>query len=247
MNPQLDVLLVDDEKICLDILKSNLNVFSYVNVVGEINNGEDVVGFLQKNRVDLIFLDIEMEGISGFEIAKHIQLTYPDIMIIFLTGHVNFALDGYEYQPVDFLIKPVNLLRLEQVLSRVKDLKYNYKEKKEAQIGVHVEGGLEIINVSDILYIEKVGRKIYIVCKNDEKFTSSDSLQKLEGIFAEYNFFRSHQSFLVPIDKIKSIHIDEFKRAYTLQLKDVKEILPLSRGKYSELKELLIRKGMKFY
>jgi len=247
MNSQLKVLLVDDEQICLDAIKASLSTFNYVSVVGEADNGTDAIKFLQSNEADLIFLDIEMKGINGFELARHIQSHYPGIMFIFLTGHAGFALEGYEYRPVDFLTKPVNLLRLEQALSRVRELKHHDKPEKEVKIGVNVEGGFEIINVKDIAYIEKRGRKICIVCENGETFNCRDSLQKLELIFAEHSFYRSHQSFLVPIEKIKSIRLDDFRRSYVMQLKGKKEELPLSRDKYNELKELLLQKGIKFY
>lgn len=247
INLEINILLVDDESSCLDSTKSALGNFSYVNIIGEATSAEEAINILQKHEVDLVFLDIEMNDINGFELAKHINSIYPNTMIIFLTGHTSFALTGYEYQPVDFLIKPVNMLRLEQALTRVKNLKYNIKEKKETKIGIHVEGGFEIINVNDISYIEKSGRKVYIVCENGDKFNSRDSLQKLENIFRDYGFYRSHQSFLVPIEKIKSIVVDEFRRSYTLKLDNVEEKLPLSRDKYNEVKELLLKKGMKFY
>lgn len=247
MNLQINILLVDDESLCLDSTKASLSKFSYANVVGAASSAEEAINILQKYEVDLVFLDIEMKDTNGFELAKHINSIYPNTMIIFLTGHTSFALTGYEYQPVDFLIKPVNILRLEQALIRVKNLKYNIKEKKETKIGINIEGGFEIINVNDICYIEKIGRKVYIVCESGEKFNSRDSLQKLENIFGNYGFYRSHQSFLVPIEKIKSIQVDEFKRSYTLKLDNVKEKLPLSRDKYNEVKELLLKKGMKFY
>ncbi|QSB08727.1 response regulator transcription factor [Lysinibacillus fusiformis] len=249
MKQVLKVLLVDDKEICLKEIALALNNFKYIEIVGEISQGKEVLNFLQDNAVDLIFLDIELEDTNGFELARVIQSNYPDIMIVFLTGHVELALDGYIYQPLDFLTKPINLFRLERSLSKARNLKSKDKENanKNAQIGVHIDGGLEIIKVKDISYIEKIGRKIYIIRKNGEKFTSSDSLQKLENIFCDYNFFRSHQSFLVPIDSIKSIHLDQFKRTYKLQLEDVNEQLPLSRDKYIELKKILLQKGLKFY
>lgn len=246
---QLKVLLVDDEDICLEDLKSSLNMFKYIDIVGETTTGSDTIKFLQKNekKVDLIFLDIEIKDINGFELAKYIRSTYPDIKIIFLTGHVGFALKGYEFQPVDFLTKPINIIRLEESLLRVKSLKLNEKVDKEIKIGIHVEGGLEIIAVKDILYIEKRGRKVYIICNNGAVYNSRDSVQKLESIFRNYGFFRCHQSFIIPINKIKRISSDEFTRAYIAQLEGCKETIPISREKYNELKELLKNKEMEFY
>lgn len=247
MSQQLNILLVDDEKICLDIIRSSLHVFNYVNIAAELSNCTDLINTLQNNDIDLVILDIEMNGISGFDIAKHIRTNYPNIMIIFLTGHTDLALDGYEYQPIDFLIKPVNILRLEQALSKAKNIKYNLKKANDVQIGILTGKGLEIINVKDILYMEKSGRKVVITCKNNEKIYTNDSLQKLETIFTEHNFFRNHQSFLVSINEIKSMQVDEFKRTYTLHLKSTKDVLPLSRDKYDEIKQLLIKEGLKIY
>jgi DNA-binding LytR/AlgR family response regulator len=246
VSSKLNVLLVDDEPIWRENLKESLGMFEYVNVVGQASNGTEAIGILNSNKVDLVFLDIEMNGISGFQLAKHIQSAYPDIMIIFLTGHVDFAIDGYEYKPVDFLMKPVNILRLEQALLRVRNMK-NTASKKDTRIGLHVDGGLEIVSVRDILYMEKSGRKVYIVCKNGSKYNSSDSMQKLQEIFEKHDFFRCHQSFLIPVDNIKSILLDDFKNSYNIQLANVKESIPLSRDRYNDLKELLIKKGMKIF
>ncbi|WP_346880437.1 LytTR family DNA-binding domain-containing protein [Clostridium sp. UBA3061] len=246
---QLKVLLVDDEDICLEDLKSTLATFKYINVIGEARSGSDTVKFLQKyeKEVDLIFLDIEIKDINGFELAKHIQSAYSYVKIIFLTGHVGFALKGYEFQPVDFLTKPINIIRLEQSLLRVKSLKTSEKVNTEIKIGIHVEGGFEIITVNDILYIEKRGRKVCIICKDGLVFNSSDSVQKLESIFQNYGFFRSHQSFIIPTNKIKRISSDKFSRVYGVKLEDVEENIPLSREKYNELKELLKNEEMEFY
>lgn len=249
MNVELKTLLVDDEPLCLEALKSSLSSFDYVKIIGEVLNGSDVVKIMEKaeTEIDLIFLDIEINDVNGFDLANFIQSKNPETKIIFLTGHAGFALKGYEYEPIDFLTKPINIVRLEQALSRVKSLKYHNEPVKDLKIGIHVEGGFEIISVNDIAYIEKKGRKIFIVCKNKEVFNSRDSLQKLESVFGNYGFFRSHQSFLIPVDNVKSIHADEFSRTYTVQLNGVKEALPLSRDKYVELKELLKKNGMKLY
>ncbi len=136
---------------------------------------------------------------------------------------------------------------MEQALLRVKSLKTSEKVNTEIKIGIHVEGGFEIITVNDILYIEKRGRKVCIICKDGLVFNSSDSVQKLESIFQNYGFFRSHQSFIIPTNKIKRISSDKFSRVYGVKLEDVEENIPLSREKYNELKELLKNEEMEFY
>ena len=245
----LRILLVDDEQVCLDSLKAALASFPYVTVAGEARSGSEAIGFLQRETVDLVFLDIEMPDVSGFELARHIENAYSGTRLVFLTGHVDFALDGYEYRPLDFLIKPVNLLRLERVLLRAKKQR---EEEAQAQvpsvrIGLPVDGGLEIIEVDKLLYIEKEGRRVFLVCQNGRKYRSFDTLQKLFGIFEPYGFYRCHQSFLVRLGAIRSIRLDASKNSYNILLEGTEDCVPLSRNKYSELKELLQQRGLKIF
>ncbi|MGG3805426.1 LytR/AlgR family response regulator transcription factor [Metabacillus fastidiosus] len=235
----IKVLLVDDDQSCIDTLKMNLSSFSFINIVGECNSAEVAIRFLRENEADLLFLDIEMDGISGLEFAKHLQTAYPQILIIFVTGHPGFAIEGYEAHPIDFLTKPINILRLEKSLTRVREMMSSRIAAKGKKIGIKIAGGIQIINVNDILYIEKQGRKISIVCHNNEIFHSNETMQNLEALFSDFGFFRSHQSFLVPIQKIKAIYPDSFTRSYSIQLTNDEKIIPLSRNKYNELKELI--------
>ncbi len=233
------MLLVDDDQSCIDTLKMNLSSFSFINIVGECNSAEAAIRFLRENEADLLFLDIEMDGISGLEFAKHLQTAYPQILIIFVTGHPGFAIEGYEAHPIDFLTKPINILRLEKSLTRVREVMSSRIAAKGKKIGIKIAGGIQIINVNDILYIEKQGRKISVVCHNNEIFHSNETMQNLEAVFSDFGFFRSHQSFLVPVQKIKAIYPDSFTRSYSIQLTNDEKILPLSRNKYNELKDLI--------
>lgn len=245
---QINVLIVDDDQNSIDVLKGYLKSFPFINVLAEVNSGEEAIAFLRKNEVDLILLDIEMEGISGLELAKHIQPMYPSLSIIFITGHAGFALEGYESHPVDFLTKPLDIFRLEVALNKVRELREPIKETtKEQKIGMKVANGIQIIDVNEILYIEKKGRAISIVCKNNESYRSSDTMKNLETIFTPFEFYRSHQSFLVPLKQIKGIYPDIYSRSYTIQLIDSDVNLPLSRNRHHELKDLLENKGIHIY
>ncbi|GGH50231.1 sensory transduction protein LytT [Paenibacillus silvae] len=247
METNIKVLIIDDEQVCLDTLRASLEIFNDVSVVGEATNALEAIRCLQNHNVDLVFLDIKMGDTHGFVLAEHIQSLYPGMLLIFLTGNVEFALSGYDFSPIDFLVKPVHVIRLEKALSRVRNIKGNEKVKAISKIGIHVDGGMEIITVDNITFIEKVGRKVLIHFEDGKVIHSSDSLQKLESIFSEFNFFRSHQSFLIPLDKIEGIYIDDFKRSYNLRLKNAKDGLPLSRDKHIELKRYLTKKGIKFH
>lgn len=235
----IKTLIVDNDKNCINILKKELQSFPFIKIEGEFNNPQDVTGFLQNNDIDLLFLDIEMGQIHGIELARHIKSIYPNILVIFVTGHTEFALEGYEVYPVDFLIKPINTLRLERSLNKVKEIKSSRLIKNNYKIGINVDSGIKMVNISDILYIEKQGRKVSIICKNNEIIYSKESMKNLEALFSSFNFYRPHQSFLVPIKQIKSIYPDKYTRSYVIRLFDSKTNIPVSRNKYSKLKELL--------
>ena len=242
----LRVLLVDDEPHSREHLAALLEERPGVAVAGSASGGGEAVACLRRTAVDLVFLDIEMDDVSGFDLARHIRAAYPRIMIVFLTGHVDLALDGYEFKPLDFLIKPVNPLRLERVLLQAEEL-LGTREKKPSsavRVGLQVNGGLEIIQVDSILYIEKQGRRVYLVPSNGPRYRSYDSLQKLQGIFELYGFFRCHQSFLVRLDAIRGVYLDESKSCHKILLFDTDDQIPLSRGKYPELRERLADRGL---
>lgn len=231
--------IVDDDIECINDLKSHLSAFSFIRLEGFTTDIKEVIEILQEKNIDLLFLDIEMGDINGIDLAKHIKSLYEDIMIIFVTGHPGFALKGYEVYPVDFLIKPINILRLEKALQKVRELTGEKTLSKDIKIGLNISGGIQMINLNDIVYIEKQGRKIALICKDDNTLYSNDTMKNLDSILSSYNFYRTHQSFIVPLDKINSIKPDKFTRSYSIELENSKKIIPLSRNKYSDLKTTL--------
>lgn len=243
-------LIVDDEKEAMAATVSALSNFSQIEIVDAVNNSADVIAALKEKRVDAAFLDIEMPDNSGFEMAQYINKNYPSVLIVFVTGHAGFALDCYDFEPVDFLVKPINILRLERAIGRL-EKKLAGKAGapgtvKQTKIGIHFEGGYQIISIDSIKYIEKKGRKIFLETAQDETLLSKYSLGQLEAMLTEHGFFRCHQSFIIPVANIISVQNNVFGKSYSIELKGVSEKIPLSRNKYTELKELLANKGILF-
>lgn len=242
----LTVLLVDDDVIAREIMISALQQFTQVKVVGAVASGKEAVAFLEKTAVDLIFLDIEMDEMNGFETANLVRSRFPQVMYVFLTGHIKFALDGYDYQPLSFLTKPVSISRLEHILEMAgqkKDGSDSYGQHVR-QIGVHVNGRMEIIRTDDVAYMETRGRKVHIFCRDKRELITTENLKKLALIFEEYGFYRCHQSVLVNLELIEALRPDMFKRTYQLKLRGVEETLPLSRDRKNELQDLLKERGI---
>lgn len=243
-------LIVDDEKTAMDATSSALSNFSQIEIAAAVNDSAGMIAALKENKIDVAFLDIEMPENSGFEMAQYIGKNYPSVLILFVTGHTNFALDCYEFEPVDFLVKPINLLRLERAIGRIEKRLAGRtgaeSPVKQTKIGIHFEGGYQIISIDSIKYIEKRGRKIFLETAQDETLLSKYSLGQLEQMLTEHGFFRCHQSFIIPLANIISVQNNVFGKSYFIALKGVSEKIPLSRNKYTELKELLANKGILF-
>lgn len=247
---KLKVLLVDDHKQALSALKQQLHSFSFIDVIGELYNGNDAIHFLRQSKeVDLMMLDIEMDDINGLDLAHHIKARYPEVLVIFTTGHAGFALDGYEADPVDFLTKPIDPIRLETALQKAKKIKLPNKVKQvtNERIGLRVAKGIQIIEVQNILFIEKKGRAIFIHTKNKNKIRSSDTMQNLEAIFKPFDFYRPHQSFIIPMDQIRAIFPDRYARSYSIELANSKTNIPLSRNRFPDLKQVLEEKMIQIH
>ena len=242
----LKILLVDDDANAMGITRRALELFDNAEVVGEACSGMEAMEFVRHTTVDLVLLDIEMQDMSGFDVAEYLHKNYPKTQYVFLTGHTDFALDGYSYQPLSFLVKPISVSRLEQILelAREKCMPGPGTAQPHKQIGLHVDSRLEIVDVADVVYLETVGRKVRVVCKHDRVLDSSETLKKLYAVFEDYGFYRCHQSFVVQLDQIESISADMFHRSYTIRLRDSLKEIPLSRDHASELRALLEQRGI---
>lgn len=239
---KINVAIVDDDRRCIDHLCGLLNQLHYVNIVGTMTGSDRLVELLQTKPIDLLFLDIMMNGEDGFSVAEYVKKHYPEKMIIFTTGFDDFALRGYDYNPLDFLIKPVSRIRLEKALSYAMGRKDQTNQEHHAKIGIQTSQGVTIIEVETILYVEKTGRKVEIVYAEEAQLRHLriySTLGELEKVFEAYHFIRIHQSFLVPIYRVSGILSTDIRNSYEVELKGTTKRLPLSRSKYNELKSIL--------
>lgn len=246
MNCKLDVLVVDDEQSCINNLVSFLEIYDFVNIVGTAKNSNEFIKIMKLSNVDLVFLDIQINKVCGFDLAEYLNKNHPQTDFIFVTGHIAFAIDGYKYEPIDFLSKPIDLLRLEKSLSKVQKKRNNNSKVSDVKVGLNTNGGFEIIAVDNILYIEKIARKTYIVCIDNKKYESYETIKNYEAIFSKYNFIKCHQSYIVPIDKIVSLTTGVMPHSYYIIVDGCKSKIPVSRSKYNNIKEMIKLKGIDF-
>lgn len=211
MDRSLNCIAIDDEPLALDIVREFCSKIQYLNLLGTFSNPFEAVATLNNEQVDLIFLDIQMPQISGLEFLKSL---YNPPMVIFTTAFREYAFEGFEYNAVDYLVKPFAFDRFSRSVSkafqmmRLKIPAENSGDETPVILPgflmVRVEYSTIRVNLEDILYIE--GLKDYVKIYTDgrlilTKTTMKNIMEKLPND----RFFRVHKSYIISIDKIDMI------------------------------------------
>jgi DNA-binding LytR/AlgR family response regulator len=197
-------IALDDEPLALDIIQafmSKVHGFSLMKVFTDVFEASS---FLKTNEVDLIFLDINMPDVNGIKFFQ--SLSNPPILI-FTTAYSQYAVQGFDLDAADYLLKPFSFERFEMALKKVKEnyeLKLLKLNKEEEAIFVRAEYSLVKIPISDILYIESLGDYIKIIIGNKPIVTHSTMKSILEKL-PDGKFSRVHRSYAVPLAKIDSV------------------------------------------
>jgi two-component system, LytTR family, response regulator len=206
----INCLIVDDEPPARDVLRRYVEELPILKLCGECANAIQALGFLQQQSIDLLFLDIRMPQLNGIDFLK--TLKHPP-KIIFTTAYSEYALEGYELDVVDYLMKPIRFDRFLKAVNKafpVNDLKQTFSEpllQHEKGIGafVYFRADRKMVKVllNDILYIESM--KDYVkVFTNSNTLITKQSISSVETMLPEKKFVRTHRSYIVSIDKIKS-------------------------------------------
>ena len=206
-------IAVDDEKLVLDLLVDNINQVPYLQLVKACKNAMEAIEILQQEKIDLIFLDIQMPKLSGLQFIQSLQ---QPPMVILITAYEKYALESYNLNVVDYLLKPVPFERFLKACNKAKKLFDLGKEKplveKEQSadhIFINVEYTLVKILFADILFIE--GLKDYIkihLAPSSKPILTKMSLKGMEEKLPAGKFVRVHKSYIVAADKITIIKRD---------------------------------------
>jgi two-component system LytT family response regulator len=210
---KINCIAVDDEPLALEKMEEYIRRIDFLNLIALIDNGIDAVNFIKQNHVDLVFLDIQMNDLSGIDLLETLSVK-P--IIVFTTAYENYALQGYELSVTDYLLKPISFKRFLMAVDKVVEV-FNAKNTKPTNnlsvenqteapdsIFIKAEGKMQRIVFNDILYIEAMKDyvKIWtpagkILCLNNIK----NFMEKLPAS----QFIRIHKSYAVALDKIESI------------------------------------------
>lgn len=198
------IIVDDDEMIRLD-LENKISQTMVLNLVGICKNAQEAAELLLSQNVDLIFLDVLMPGMTGLDFVKTLAASKPEIIMI--TSNKDFAVEAFEYDVTDFLVKPVSYERFLKAVSKAKrnfDKKGTSVNTIDDHIFIKVSSRFVKLELKNILYIEALADYVTIYTLTD-KFTIHSTMKGIESALPANDFFRAHNSFIVRLDKISSI------------------------------------------
>ncbi|MBW8686869.1 LytR/AlgR family response regulator transcription factor [Chitinophaga rhizophila] len=202
----MNCLIIDDNKLARTAMKQLVSHVDQLTVAGECASAIEAYNILQKERIDLLLLDIEMPGMDGLELTRNIGKQGP--VIIFTTAKKDYAIEAFELQVADYLIKPVTPARFIQAIERVKELQQagirTLQDTDPEYLFIRDSGILRRIKLEDILYLEAMGD--YVKLHTAQQFhTIHSTLKAIEERLPAAKFMRVHRSYIVALDMINAI------------------------------------------
>lgn len=238
MKKNFNAIIVDDERLVREELISMLKEFNNIKIIGEAEDVQSAKSLVDKLNPDLIFLDIQMPGESGFTLIEHLN---PSVKIIFVTAYDEYAVRAFEVNALDYLMKPVSRERLKKAIDRltkkideteIKSKPLNYEDS----LFILLNSQMKFIKISDILSIESSGDYTEIILKNNIKGLSSKPMREWEMRLPENHFIRIHRTAIINLHYIQKVE-DWFNNSYKVHITGIAEPLLMSRRYAAKLKE----------
>jgi len=202
---QLKCVAIDDEPLALELLQEYISRFPQLKLVHMFDDAISAVELLRNTRVDLLFIDINMPDITGIDLVRSLQ---EKPLIIFTTAHKQFAIEGFELDAVDYLLKPINIDRFTRAVHKAIDY-YKYRNTPAQEdndcLFVHAEYRLVKIQLNDIEYIESLEDYIKIHISGARPVLTLMSMKKVLEKLPADKFQRIHRSYIVSVAKVRSI------------------------------------------
>lgn len=241
----MKTILIDDEPLARSLLEELLEDEKDIEIVASCNDGFEGMKAIQEHQPDLIFLDIQMPKITGFEL---LELLDNPPKVIFTTAYDEYALKAFEVNALDYLLKPISLERLQKALEKVRsqikqpeeaqqtDMKGLQLPEQSQRIVVKDGGHIKIIPLPEVLYIEAADDYVKVTTA-DKYYLKHQRMAHFEAQLPTHQFVRVHRSYIVNVQHIHKVELYE-KENYCVILRNNAKI-PVSRSGYSKLKAVL--------
>jgi len=238
----INCIAIDDEPLALDIIRDYCSKVAFLNLLKTFDNAIESIEYIRSNKVDLIFLDIQMEELTGIQLLNALK---HRPFVIFTTAYERYAIQGFELDVVDYMLKPISFERFIKGVNKVFErmqldpvVKQETSKTKPAEPSfffVKTETRMERIENNDVLYVEGMGDYWRIVTKTRRIMTLMNA-RKLEEVLHEPQFCRVHKSFFIALDKIESIERNRIKIA--------DQYIPVSETYHKAFFDLIERKKL---
>ena len=204
---KLQCLLIDDEPPALKVLARYISQIGSMEIAGQCNNAIEALEVLRSCRIDVIFLDIKMPQIIGTEFFKN--LSHPP-RVIFVTAYREYAVDGFELDAVDYLVKPVSFERFLKAVSKLNKLMGSEASvatgasasSSDAFVYLKVDKDMKKIFIDEIVYMESWKDYVKVFLTGEKSLLVKQSISAMENLFSDHKFLRIHRSYIISLDKI---------------------------------------------
>jgi two-component system LytT family response regulator len=235
-------LIIEDDSSSMFLLKEFIKDFPYIDVIGEATTIKEAELLIKDNQnAELVFLDIDLHGISALDILKYLK---PKTKILFVTAHPEFAVKAFEYNTVDYIIKPISFDRLKKALSRINGLEPVSHHEKDPSGGrfainnmvlMNINGELRFIKIKEINFIEAKGNYTTISLLDGTSFITYGLIKVWEDKLPIDDFFRIHRSTIVNLHNVAKIEKGTYDTGI-LYLNGVAQPFEISRNYFSQIK-----------
>lgn len=232
-NKNISCLIVDDEAIAREVIATHLSKISNINIIASCNSCIEAFNIISNHTIDLVFLDINMPEISGISFAKSIN---KNIKIIFTTAYREYAVEGFELQAVDYLLKPISFERLLKAVNTYFEVYNNNQEITSNNtetinfMFVRSDRRMQKIAFNEIVYIESYSDYIKIHLADKTTVVTRETISAVEAKLPKRDFIRIHRSFIIAINFIDSFTNEEiviFGKSLTISRSYKKEVLDI--------------------
>lgn len=201
----MNAIAIDDEPLALTVIKSLCDKSERINLQKTFTQPSEALKYLQKHPVDLVFCDIQMPAMTGINFVKSLQ---RKTIVIFTTAHSEYAAVSYELDVIDYLLKPINLKRFSQAITKAQEY-FDFINKKDQlvdkSIFVRADFRLVKISLADILYIEGLADYLKIYIKDRKTIVTRMPMKDMMEKLNSDDFIRVHRSFILPFSKIEAV------------------------------------------
>ncbi len=243
----MKALIIDDERLARNELRRLLENFPKVNIVGEASNADEAIVLIEELKPDLLFLDIQMPGKTGFDLLSSLENEVPDV--IFTTAYDEYAIKAFEFNALDYLLKPIELHRLSEAIQKVENEINNQNEKREsARAGTKLLGESDQVFVKDgekcwfvrlgkVRVFESIGNYVRLYF-DDQKPLVLKSLNALEERLDPKTYFRANRKHIINLQFIEKIE-PWFSGGLQVSISGHNEKIEISRRQAIRFKELM--------